>query len=111
MPNQKPIAARIGPCRSGISFDVPHELEHQDVDAFLKPFCLDELVDIFCMTEAVFSRYRDSLDQKFELTSLYSINDHIRCEIIMAKLENRLEVMGLVTSPKLVQHGLTLLLG
>lgn len=111
MPNQKPIAARIGTCRSGISFDVPHELSDEDVDVFLKSFDVDELIDVFCMTEAVFSRYRNNLDEQFELKPLYRINERIRGDIFAPRIANTLEVMGLVTSPKLVQHGLTLLLG
>ena len=111
MPNHKPITSRIGTCRSGTSFDVPHEFENENVDTLLEPFSIDELIDIFSMTEASFSRSRDSLEKRHELKTLYRINEHIRGEMIMAKIADVLESMGLVTSPNLVQHGLTLLLG
>lgn len=112
MPNYNGLLkARIGTCRSGTSFDVPHELENERVGEFLKPFNTDELVDIFCMTEAVFSRYRDKLEERHELKSLYSINDYIRSDAIAPQIAKLLEMMDLVTSPNLVQHGLTLLLG
>lgn len=105
------LKTRIGTCRSGTSFDIPHDLKNEEIGAFLRSFSVDELVDIFCMTEAMFSRHLDSLEERRDYIFLWEINSHLRAASNTNKLEDELKGLSLLTSPDFVRHGLNLLLG
>lgn len=77
---------------------------------FLYHFDSCDLVDILCMTEAMFSRHLESVDARDDIVALWLINKHIR-GVLMSKLENEFKGLSLFTSPDFVRHGLNLLLG
>lgn len=79
MPKYKHLLkTRIGTCRSGVLVEVFHELVKEDLVEFLNRFCDCELVDIFCMTEAMYSRYREDLVEHSAYHSLVLINDQLK---------------------------------
>lgn len=104
------ILSRIGTCRSGRKIDIPCELKPKDISEIIRSFSVDEIVDLFCMTEAFFSRYRDSLDKQSNLKVLIGINRYLRDEPIKAQMAKEFKSLNLITSPDFVRHGQKLLL-
>lgn len=105
------LKTRIGTCRSGTPFDVPHHLEEENIKELLTQFNLDDLVDIFCMTEAIFSRHREHIKTTNEWSTILLINQFLRREPMISILESKLTSIGLTCSPNFVAYGTTLLLG
>jgi hypothetical protein len=104
------LTTRIGTCRSGTTFDIPHDFKGENIEEFLYHFDTRELVDILCMTEAIFSRRLDSAKDREDVIVLWHINKHIR-SFLMSELENDLKDLRLSISSDFVRHGLNLLLG
>lgn len=104
------LKTRVGTCRSGLSFDLPHELNLSQINGFLKMFSNEELVDIYCMTEAVLSRYKDNLQTRRDFRSIQLINKHLNSLKESPALAKEFKERRLKVSPDYVRHGLKLLL-
>lgn len=63
------------------------------------------------MTEAMFSRHQNNLEDRPEADSLRQLNSYFRTPAMMLKIESELTLLGLKYSPMLVRHGQALLLG
>lgn len=105
------LKTRIGTCRSGMPLDLPHELNPLIVREFFSRFNAGELVDIFCMTEALISRSKEALQAFSEFSSIQLINSHLRNLRDSPLLADEFKELKLKVSPDYVRHGLKLLLG
>lgn len=108
----KLLKTRIGTCRSGTKFDIPHKFADSSILEFWTRFSLDDRVDLFCMTEAkialvVRSSSGDESDQSLdELNNFIWTTEGKGIE----EIRPRLEQLGLFTSPAYVQFGQKMLL-
>lgn len=58
------------------NFQYPHDFKGEEVHEFLYHFDGCDLVDILCMTEAMFSRHLESVDARDDIVALWLINKH-----------------------------------
>lgn len=106
----KVILSRIGTCRSGTKFDVPHELDDSEIDSFWNAFDLDDRIDIFCMIESKIVSAAETNNVNSSDQSIRSLNQFVWKTIAIDELKPYLEAMGLYTSAAYVQFGQSLLL-
>lgn len=108
--NPKPIISRVGTCRSGRAFDIPHEWTVEEAISFFDSLAIDDRVDVFCMVEARMSEIAASGNESHEDDSLDGLNELIWETGVVAELRPYLDALGLYTSPGYVRFGKSLLL-
>ena len=106
----KILVTRIGTCRSGRPFDLPHDLVKDLVGSFFLEFDLQDRVDIFCMCEAMIRRATHSSRSYSDYESIKTLNTYLWSKNVFTELEPNLIDIGLRTSTDYVRHGHPLLM-
>jgi hypothetical protein len=106
----KYLKSRIGTCRSGMPFDVPHEFSEENVADHLSQFAIHELVDIFCMCEAFLELYEKTETLNQGMKGIRVIGQFLWKKESFAILFPHLDQLGLRVSPDYVRFGQTMLL-
>ncbi len=106
---EKHLKTRIGTCRSGRPFDLPHFLQEDNLPEYLALFSADDCLDMFCMIEAVIALKYSSGQGRWEEEAIDELHSYFWWEENITQLRPKLEHLGLKGSPDYVRHGQMLL--
>ncbi len=101
----KTEVSTVGHFRSKKSMIVPLVLEIDKIELFLKQYSLDELVDIFCVSEALVLKHKRQRFEGGEAKTVQNINSYLRARIDIEPLQGALNMLQLFTSLDYVRFG------
>jgi hypothetical protein len=105
----KPIISRLGTCRSGTHFDIPHELSEALTENYMARFEITDRVDIFCMCEAIIVSVEKSTRAYSDHKSIRMLYRYRWQDKVFAALSQHLRSQGLNSSPDYVRFGQAML--